>query len=51
MQSKFTIYLAAFRKNHGTQHTLLKIIEAWKTRVNMGYKVGVVYMDLKPLTV
>ena len=46
MQNKFSVYLTAFQKNHGTQHALLKMIETWKTKLNMGYKVGVIYMDL-----
>ena len=46
MQNKFSIYLTGFRKNHGTQHALLKMIETWKTKLNMGHKVGVIYMDL-----
>ena len=45
MQNKFSIYLTGFRKNHGTQHALLKMIETWKTKLNMGHKVGVIYMD------
>ena len=46
MQNKFSIYLTGFRKNHGIQHTLLKMIETWKTKLNMGQKVGVIDMDL-----
>ena len=46
MQKKFSIYLIGFWKNHGTQHTLLKMIEIWKKKLNMGHKVGVIYMDL-----
>ena len=46
MQNKFSIYLKGFRKNHATQPTLLKMIETWKTKLNMGHKVGVIYMDL-----
>ena len=46
MQNKFSIYLTGFRKNHGTQHALLKMIETWKTKLNTGHKVGVIYMDL-----
>ena len=38
MQNKFSIYLTGFRKNHRTQHALLKIIESWKTKLNMGHK-------------
>ena len=46
MQNKFSIYLTGFRKNHGTQHALLKMIEAWKTKLKMSHKLGVIYMDL-----
>ena len=46
MQNKFSIYLTGFRKKHGTQHALLKMIETWKTKLNIGYKIGVIYMDL-----
>ena len=46
MQNKFSIYLTGFRKNHGTQHALLKMIETLKTKLNMSHKVGVIYMDL-----
>ena len=46
MQNKFSIYLKGFWKNHGTQHALLEIIETWKTKLNMGHKVGVIYTDL-----
>ena len=46
MQNKFSIYLTGFRKNHGTQHALLKMIETWKTKLNTGHKVRVIYMDL-----
>ena len=46
MQNKFSIYLTGFRKHHGTQHALLKMIETWKRKLNVGHKVGVIYMDL-----
>ena len=38
--------LIGFRKNHGTQHALLKMIETWKTKLNIGHKVGVIFADL-----
>ena len=42
-----TIFLLkGFRKNHGIQHALLKMIETWKTKLNMGHKVGAIYIDL-----
>ena len=46
MQNKFPIYSAGFRKNHGTQHALLKMTETLETKLNMGHKLGVIYMDL-----
>ena len=30
MASKLSPYLCVFRKNHNSQHSLLKIIEVWK---------------------
>ena len=46
MQNKFSIYWTGFWKNYGTHHTLLKMLETWKEKINMGHKVGVLYMDL-----
>ena len=46
MQNKFSVYLTGFWKNHGTQHALLKMIETWKTKLNIVHKVGVNYVDL-----
>ena len=46
MQNKFSVYLTGFWKNHGTQHALLKMIETWKTKLNIGHKVGGIYVDL-----
>ena len=43
MQNNFSVYLRGFRKNHGTQYALLKMIETWKTKLNVA---GVIYMDL-----
>ena len=46
MENKFSIYLTCFRKNDGAQHTLLKIIETWKVKLDIVHKVGVIYIDL-----
>ena len=46
MQNKFSKYLTAFRKNHSTQNSLLRMIESWKVRLNNGSKVGVIIMNL-----
>ena len=45
IQNKVSVYLTGFRKNHGTQRALLKMIETWKTKLNMGHDVGIIYMD------
>ena len=44
MQNKFSIYWSGFRKNHGTQHALLQMIETWKTKLNMGHNLYGFYM-------
>ena len=46
MQNKFSIYSTGFWKNHGTQDTLPKMIETWKTKLSMGHKIAAIYMDL-----
>ena len=46
MQNKFSIYLTRFRKNHGTQHALLKMTDNWKAKLKMCHKVGVIYIGL-----
>ena len=46
MQNKVSVYLKGFWKNHDTQHVLLKMIETWKAKLSMSYKVGVIYMNL-----
>ena len=46
VKNKFSIFVTGFWKNHGTQHALFKMIETWKTKLNMGHKVGMIYMEL-----
>ena len=38
MQNKYSIYLIGLRKNHGTKHALLKMIETWKTKLKHIFK-------------
>ena len=45
-EDKFSKFLTGFRKNHSTQHALLKMIETWKESLNKGNEVGVLFMDL-----
>ena len=40
MSDKFSKYLTGFHKNHNTQHTLLNMIENWKSNLNNGNKIG-----------
>ena len=46
MRNKFSIYFTGFQKNHNTQHALLKMTKTWKTKLNVGHKIGVIYLDL-----
>ena len=46
MEPKLSKYLVGFRRNHNTQHALLRMIESWRTWQNKGQKVGAIIMDL-----
>ena len=46
MESKLSKYLAGFRRNHKTQHTLLRVIESFRALLNKNQKVGAIIMDL-----
>ena len=46
MEPKLFKYLAIFRRNHNTQHTLLRMIESWRALQNKGQKVGAIIMDM-----
>ena len=46
MEPKLSKYLAGFRRNHNTQHALLRMIESWRALQNKGQKVGAIIMDL-----
>ena len=35
-----------FQKSYITQYALLRMIENWKTQLNKGNRIGVVFMDL-----
>ena len=38
--------LTGFRKNHNTQHCLLKMLEKWKEALHTGNFVDAIFMDL-----
>ena len=43
---RFSHWLCGFRKNHNTQHSLLKMLEKWKLVSDKGCKIGAIFMDL-----
>ena len=42
----FSDLLRGFRRNHNTQHCLIKTLEKWKHILDNGYIIGVLFMDL-----
>ena len=42
----FSDLLTGFRRNHSTQHCLIKMLEKWKHLLDNGYNIGVLFMDL-----
>ena len=42
----FSSFHTGFRKNHNTQHSLLKMLELWKEALDKGKSVGTILMDL-----
>ena len=45
-EAYFSSFLTGFRKNHNTQHSLLKMLELWKEALEKGQSVGAIFMDL-----
>ena len=39
-------FLTGFRKNHNTQHSLLKMLENFKEALDKGNSVNAIFMDL-----
>ena len=46
MEDKLAKYLTGFRKSHGTQHSLLTMLENWKRGIDNGSYVFALFMDL-----
>ena len=46
MEPKLSKYLAGFRRNHNTQHALLRMIESWRALLNKGQKVSKTIINL-----
>ena len=45
-EAYFSNFLTGFRKNHNTQHSLLKMLELWKEALDKGKSVDAIFMDL-----
>ena len=45
-ESKFSLQLTGFRKNHCPQNALINMIEKWRHALDKGKKVGTIFMDL-----
>ena len=46
MEDKLAKYLTGFGKSHGTQHSLLTMLEKWKRGIDNGSYVFALFMDL-----
>ena len=46
MEPRFSHLLCGFRKDHNTQHSLLKMLEKWKLFLDKGCNIGAIFMDL-----
>ena len=46
MQNELSKYVTGFRKSHGTQHSLMIMLEKWKNVLDKGEYVCVLFMDL-----
>ena len=45
MQDKLSTYVTGFRKSHGTQHSLRTMLEKWKSALDKGKNIFVLFMD------
>ena len=46
IENKLSKYITGFRKSHGTQHSLMIMLEKWKNVLDKGEYVCVLFMDL-----
>ena len=46
MQDKISKHITGFRKSHGTQHSLMTMLEKWKSALDKGENICVLFMDL-----
>ena len=46
MEDKISNYVTGFLKSHGTQHSLVIMLERWKQSIDKGEYISVMYMNL-----
>ena len=46
IDNRLSEFLSAYRKGYSTQHVLMRLIEEWKSKLDKGYVVGAILMDL-----
>ena len=46
LESKFSIYLCAYRRHFSSQHALFRLIEDWKIGIESNKHIGAILMDL-----
>ena len=46
MQDKLSKHITGFRKSHGTQHSLMTILKKWKSALDKGENICILFMDL-----
>ena len=49
MQEKLSKHITGFRKSHGTQHSLMTMLEEWKSALDKGENICYIYGSLKGL--
>ena len=42
----FLLFLSGFRPSHGTQDVLLKTVDDWRKALDLGKRIGTVFVDL-----
>ena len=46
MEDKISNYVTGFRKSHGTQYSLVIMLESWKQAIDKGEYISVMYTNL-----
>ena len=46
LDKTLSVFIAAYRREYGTQHVLIRLIQDWKSKLDNYYLVGAILMDL-----